>query len=129
MRIMWRTFGLGVLLAASLTVSSGALRADDAPVVRVKAMVKDGGVRLEAKANAPFEYTSYRLSEDLYVVDLTGVASGDGAGAKILTSDLVKSYRVVTYTSGQKPVVRVELLMSKGLQPRFERTDSQELTM
>ena len=106
--------GLGALVAASLILSNGALRANDQPVVHVKAVVKDGAVRLEAQANGPFEYTTYRPSESLYVLDLSGVSAGDPAGARVVASDLVKSYRVVNYASGEKPVVRVEILLSQG---------------
>ena len=129
MRIMWRAWGLGALIAASLILSNGALPASDAPVVHVKAVVKDGGVQLEAEANAPFEYTTYRQSESLYVLDLTGVSAGDAAGARVVPSDLVKSYRVSTYASGNKPVVRVEILLTQGVEPRLERKDAQDLTL
>jgi type IV pilus assembly protein PilQ len=98
-------------------------------VVHVKAVVKDGAVRLEAQANAPFEYTTYRPSESLYVLDLSGVAAADPAGARVVASDLVKSYRVINYASGQKPVVRVEILLSQGIEPRLERKDAQDLTL
>jgi len=129
MRIMWRGWGLTALVAASLIMTNGALRANDAPMVHVKAVVKDGAVRLEAQANAPFEYTTYRPSESLYVLDLSGVAAADPAGARVVASDLVKSYRVINYASGQKPVVRVEILLSQGIEPRLERTDAQDLTL
>jgi len=91
MRIMWRAWGLGALMAAGLIMSNGALPASDAPVVHVKAVVKDGAVELEAEANAPFEYTTYRPSESLYVLDLSGVSAADAAGARVVPSDLVKS--------------------------------------
>jgi type IV pilus assembly protein PilQ len=129
MRIMWRAWGMTALVAASLILTNGALPANDSPVVHVKAVVKDGTVRLEAQANAPFEYTTYRPSESLYVLDLSGVAAADPAGARVVASDLVKSYRVINYASGQKPVVRVEILLSQGLEPRLERKDSQDLTL
>ena len=129
MRIMWRAWGLGALIAASLILLNGALPASDAPVVHVKAVVKDGGVQLEAEANAPFEYTTYRPSESLYVLDLSGVSAGDPTGARVVPSDLVKSYRVTTYASGSKPVVRVEILMTQGVEPRLERKDAQDLTL
>ncbi len=129
MRIMWRACGMTALVAASLILTNGALPANDSPVVHVKAVVKDGTVRLEAQANAPFEYTTYRPSESLFVLDLSGVAAADPAGARVVASDLVKSYRVINYASGQKPVVRVEILLSQGLEPRLERKDSQDLTL
>ncbi|HYL67784.1 MAG TPA: type IV pilus secretin PilQ [Candidatus Limnocylindria bacterium] len=129
MRIMWRAWGLTALVAASLILTSGALAANDAPVVHVKAVVKDGTVRLEAQANGPFEYTTYRPSESLYVLDLSGVTAGDQSGARVVASDLIKSYRLIGYASGQKPVVRLEILLNQGVEPRVERKDSQDLTL
>jgi type IV pilus assembly protein PilQ len=129
MRIMRRAWGLTALVAAALILTNGALSASDAPVVHVKAVVKDGAVTLDAQANGPFEYTTYRPSESLYVLDLTGVSAGDSAGARIVPSELVKSYRVTTYTAGQKPVVRLEILVRPGLQPRLERNGNQELSL
>jgi type IV pilus secretin PilQ/predicted competence protein len=129
MRIMRRALGLGTLAAAGLVLSVGSLQASDAPVVHLKAVVDGSTVRLEAEANGPFEYTTYRPSDGLYVVDLTGVSAADGAGARVVASDLIKSYRVVNYASGDKPVVRVELLVTKGVQPRVERKDAQDLDL
>src|SRR5579863_4392908 len=129
MRILWRALGLGAVLAAGLIWTNGALRASDAPVVHVKAEVKDGAVRLQADANAPFEYTTYRPSASLYVLDLSGVSAGDPAGARVVASDLVKSYRVITYAAGAKPVVRLEILLAQGLEPKLERQGTQDLTL
>jgi type IV pilus assembly protein PilQ len=130
MRIMWRGWGLGALIAAGLVLSNGMPAvAGDAPVVHVKAEVKDGAVSLHAEANAPFEYTTYRPSASLYVLDLSGVSAGDAAGARVVSSDLVKSYRVTTYSSGAKPVVRLEILMAQGVDPRLERKDPEDLTL
>jgi type IV pilus secretin PilQ/predicted competence protein len=129
MRIMWQGWGLGALIAAGLVLSSGTLAAANAPVVHVKAEVKDGAVSLQAKANGPFEYTTYRPSASLYVLDLSGVSAGDAAGEQIVPSNLLKSYRITSYSSGDKPVVRVEILMAPGVDPRLERTDAQDLTL
>ena len=129
MRIMWRAWGLGALMAAGLILSNGALPASEVPVVHVKALVKDGAVRLEAAANGPFQYTTYRPSDSLYVLDLSGVSAGDPAGARVVASDLVKSYRVVTYAAGEKPIVRVEILLKRGVEPRLERLDSKDLAL
>ncbi len=103
--------------------------ASDAPVVHVKAVVKDGAVSLEAQANGPFEYTTYRPSESLYVLDLSGVSAGDSSGARVIPSELVKSYRLTTYSAGQKPVVRLEILLRPGVEPRLQRNDKNELTL
>ena len=129
MRIMRRAVGAAALVAGALILMGGALQASDAPVVHVKAVVKNGNVTLEAQANGPFEYTTYRPSESLFVLDLTGVSSADPAGARVVASDLVKSYRMLTYSAGAKPVVRLEILLSQGVEPRLERRDSQELML
>src|ERR1700689_5009422 len=129
MRILRRVLGLGALLAAGLIWTNGALRASDAPVVHVKAVVNDGAVRLQADANAPFEYSTYPPSGSLYVLDLTGVSAADPAGARVVASDLVKSYRLITYSSGAKPVVRLEILLAEGVEPKLERQGRQDLTL
>jgi type IV pilus assembly protein PilQ len=129
MRIMRRALGLTALVAAALILTSGALRASDGPVVHVKAVVTNGTVTLEARADGPFEYTTYRPSESLYVLDLSGVSAAEPAGARMVASDLVKSYRMLTYAAGKKPVVRLEILLSQGVEPRLERQDSQELRL
>src|ERR1700685_2951124 len=36
---------------------------------------------------------------------------------------------MLTYAAGAKPVVRVEILLSQGVEPRLERRDSQELML
>jgi len=129
MRMMPRAWGLGALIAAGFILSGGALRASETPVVHVKAVVQDGGVRLEAEASGPFEYTTYRPSESLFVLDLSGVSAADPAGARVVASDLVKSYRVLSYSTGEKPVVRVEVLLTQGVEPRLERKGSEDLTL
>ena len=85
-------------------------------------------MRLEAQANGPFEYTTFRPSENLFVLDLSGVSAGDPAGVRVVASDLMKSYRVSILRAGKKPVVRVEILLSQGVEPQLERTDAQDLT-
>lgn len=129
MRIKWRTGVLGALIAASLMLTNGSLPAADAPVVHVSAAVTGTGVRVQAEADGPFEYTTYRPSATLYVVDLSGVSAGDSSGARIVASDLVKSYRVLSYSSGAKPVVRMEILLAQGVEPRIERSDNRDLTL
>jgi type IV pilus assembly protein PilQ len=129
MRIMRRAWGFTAVAAAALMLTSGSLFAGDAPVVHVKAVVKDGAVSLEAQANGPFEYTTYRPSESLYVLDLSGVSAGDSSGARVIPSELVKSYRLTTYSAGQKPVVRLEILLRPGVEPRLQRNDKNELTL
>jgi type IV pilus assembly protein PilQ len=124
-----RAWGLGALVVLGLVVSNGTLSANAGASVHVKAQASDGAVRLEVKGDAPFEYTTYRPSENLYVVDLSGVSAGPDAGVRVVASDLVKSYRLAAYNSGSKPIVRLEVLLESGVQPKLERADSQELTI
>jgi len=129
MRTVWRAWGLGTLIVAVLILGNVALGDNPAPVVRVQAVVKDGAVQLVAQANGPFDYTAYRPTENLYVLDLTGVSAADPAGARVVPSELVKSYRVLSFAAGEKPMARVEVLLSEGVEPRVERSDSQDLTL
>ncbi|HTU32485.1 MAG TPA: type IV pilus secretin PilQ [Candidatus Acidoferrum sp.] len=129
MRIMSRAWRLAAIVAAGLIVTDGALLAGDAPVVHVTAAVGQQAVRLEAQANGPFQYTSYRASKSLYVLDLSGVSAADGGAARVIPSELVKGYREVGYSVGEKPMVRLEVLLAEGLQPRVERTNADDLTL
>src|SRR6202142_1399156 len=129
MRIMWRAWGLTAPVGGSLVLTNGGLPAAKQPVGHVKAVVKDGSVRLEAQASGPFEYTPYRPSASLFVLDLSGVSAADPAGARVVSSDLGKSYRELTYDAGKKPVVRLEVLLSEGVEPRLERNGADDLTV
>jgi type IV pilus secretin PilQ/predicted competence protein len=129
MRIMRRAWRLAAVVAVGLIVTDGALLAGESPVVHVKATVEHGTVRLEAQASGPFEYTTYRPSASLYVLDLTGVSAADPVGARVVPSDLIKGYREIAYSVGQRPMVRLEILLSQGLVPQVQRTDSNDLTL
>ena len=129
MRISWRRWGVGASLALGLMLSSAALSADDRPVLHVKPEVSDGTVKLELQASGPFEYTTFRASDSLYVLDLSGVSAEDAAGVRVVASELIKSYRVSAYTSGSVPVVRIEVLLEKGLEPRLQRVDANDVVL
>jgi type IV pilus secretin PilQ/predicted competence protein len=129
MRITWRTWGLGALIAAGLLLSNGTLRAADAPVMHLKVVSSGGATRLEAEANGAFEYSTYQPSGRLYVLDLSGVASADPAGVKELNSGWVESYRVLSYSTGDRPNVRLEVLMSEGASVKVERPDAQDVAL
>ncbi len=129
MRIMRRAWELGALIAAGLIFAGGALRASDAPVVHVNAVVRSGEVRLDAQASGPFEYTTYRPNASLYVLDLSGVSAADAAGARVVSSDLVKGYRIVSYSVGAKPAVRLEVLLAQGAAPKLDRKGADEISL
>ncbi len=88
MRISGRRWELGASLALGLMLSAGALLADDAAVLHVKPEVNAGTVRLDLQATGPFEYTAFRASESLFVVDLSGVATPDTSGVRVVPSEL-----------------------------------------
>ena len=129
MRIIRQPWGLALLLAASLIASSGVARAETRPVVRLDSEVKDGVVRLVAQSTAPFQYTTSRPNRSLFVLDLSGVSAPQASSAKILDSDLVSGYRVLSYATGEKSVVRIEVRMSAVAEPVVERQGPNELTL
>ncbi|HXW55957.1 MAG TPA: type IV pilus secretin PilQ [Candidatus Cybelea sp.] len=129
MRMIWRAWGLAALVAACLVAGNGAALANDAPAVHVKAVPADGLVRLEAEASGPFDFTGYRASESLYVLDLSGVTAADPATERVVSSELVKGYREQPYTVGQKPMVRLEVLLAAGVEPKLDRPDAEHLVL
>ena len=129
MRIIRQPWGLALLLAASLIGSSGVARGETRPVVRLDSQVKDGVVRLSAQSTAPFQYTTSRPNRSLFVLDLTGVSTPQASAAKVLDSDLVSGYRVLSYGSGDKSVVRIEMRLSAVAEPKVERSGATDLTV
>lgn len=119
---IWRGIGLACLVAASLLIlSTGAVQADTGPSVRVTSAVGQGVVRLDAKANGPFSYVIHHPSTDLYYIDLTGVSATPTAAAQVLGTDIVRSYRLEQYQSGDTTVSRLELLLGDGATPQITR--------
>jgi len=120
---IWRPFGLACLVAASLLMISSAVQAypGSEPSVRVTSVVGQGVVRLSAKASGPFDFVVHHPSTDLYYIDLTGVSAGNADAAKVLNNDIVRSYRLEEYQSGDQPVSRIELLLGNGALPKITR--------
>ena len=86
-------------------------------VTQVKAAVEARAVSLTLKATGPFDYTSYRPSENLFVVDMPGVRSGEAAGAHVLSSKLVTSYRLMQFAANNRSVLRLEFLLREPVTP------------
>jgi type IV pilus assembly protein PilQ len=124
---IWRPLGLACLTAASLLIPTGALRADSGASVKVTSAVGQGVVRLEAKANGPFDYEVHHPSTNLYYVDLTGVTAAATDVAQILRTDIVRSYRLEQYESGTKTISRLEILVGDGATPKVNRLGRDEL--
>ncbi|MFZ0640841.1 MAG: type IV pilus secretin PilQ [Candidatus Acidiferrales bacterium] len=119
-KIRW-PFGLVCLVAASLLIITSAVQADPEPSVRVTSAVGQGVVRLNAKASGPFDYVIHHPSADLYYIDLTGVSASSTAAAQVLGTDIVRSYRLEQYQSGETTVSRLELLLGDGATPKITR--------
>jgi len=132
MKTNWPAYRLACLLLVSLALMASPMTArpgSPAPVVRVDAKVSGQTVRIETKASGPFEYTSYRPSQNLLIVDFTGVASAEPSGAQVLKSNVVGSYRVLQHRAGENVGVRLEILLRTAVEPRFERRSPDELTL
>lgn len=119
----WRAIWVVAVLGAALVFSVSPILAGSTPQVRVDAVVQAQSVRIEAKATGPFEFTTYRPSDTLFVVDLAGVSAETSSAARVLKSDVVSSYRVLQYRSGERGIVRVEVLLRAPVEPRVERGD------
>lgn len=129
MRITWRAWGLGALMAAGLLLSNGTLRAGETPVVRVNLVPAGNATRVEARATGSFEYSTYQPSSRLYVLDMSGVSSADPAGLRQQNAGPVKGYRVLSYSTGDRPNVRIEILLAQGASVNVERPDSDDVAL
>lgn len=124
---IWRPFGLACLAAASLLIMTSAVQASSEPSVRVTSAVGQGVVRLTAKASGPFDYIVHHPSTELYYIDMTGVSASNADVAQVLGNDLVRSYRLEQYQSGDHTVSRIELLLGEGAIPKITREGSDAL--
>jgi type IV pilus assembly protein PilQ len=125
MKTNWRPYRVVLLVIATLVWVVSPIQADvggPAHGLKVGAAVEGSSVRIEAQASGPFEYTTYRPSENLFVVDLAGVTTASASSAaRVLKSELVSSYRVLQYRSGDRAIVRIEILLRRAAEPRVER--------
>jgi type IV pilus secretin PilQ/predicted competence protein len=129
MKMHLRTWGYAGLVFAALVSMSSVVYSQTGSTVHVSAVMKAGSVQLEARAASPFDYTIYRPSDTLFVVDLSGVTAGDSSLARVLDSDVVSSYRLRDFRATQRPVVRLEVLTRVSVEPRVERANDQELIL
>ena len=126
----WAIRAAGWMIVALALVAMAATPAlAQAPQVRIDAATDASGVRIQANATGPFDYTTYRPSESLFVVDLAGVTAASPAGARVLKSDAVTSYRVLQYRSGEMGIVRIEVLLRAGVEPKIQRAGMDSLTI
>ncbi len=128
MKTNWPAYRLAYVLLVSIALLAGPMSASAGttpPVVRVDAQVTARGVRIDAQAPAPFEYTTVQPSENLLVVNLPGLSTTDPASARVLMSDIVSSYRVLRNANG----VKLEILLRHPADARFERRGPDQLSV
>lgn len=110
--------------AAAVPLPGGA-----PPVVRVEATVDGEAVRIEARGTEPIEFTSHKPTANVFVMDFAGVADTASAGAKVLDSAVVSSYRVVQLRGGERPIVRLEILLRQPVEPQLDRIAAERLAL
>ncbi len=111
-------------VVSMVPLSGMAAPGPSARLVRVEASVTEGAVRIEARATAPFDFTTYRPSDSLFIVDMAGVVPAETGLARVLKSGIVSSYRVLPYRGGEKSMVRMEVILrpeAAGIEPKIER--------
>ncbi len=123
--VAWLVVATVVCLATPLVAAPGP----SARLVRVEALVTESAVRIEARASGPFDFTTYRPSETLFIVDMAGVVPGDTGLARVLKSEIVSSYRVLPYRGGEKSMVRLEVLLRIPVEPQVERLGPDGMAM
>src|ERR1019366_3155190 len=132
MKTKWPAVGLACVLLASGSLLANRISAmpdPESPAIRVTAKITPESVRIVARANAPFTYSTARPNDRLIVIELPGTVAAEVSHAQMLSSANVASYRLVSYTNGSKSGLRLEVALSGPAQPRFERTSNQELAL
>ncbi len=124
----WRTAALVVIV---LALAGIPLCAQEGPpaTLHVQAAVDATGVRLALHASGPFDYTTLRSSDTLYIVEMSGVVLDGSGSPRVLNSDLVSSYRLLPYRSMGHAMVRLEVLLRRPVGPRVERPSASDLTV
>ena len=110
-----------ILLAGVTTLAAGSV----SQLADVRVENRDNAALITIRANGTFSHTEYRPSDNLMLVDLTGVSVGQqDASIHPVSSAGILSYRVVGYraTSGAE-VTRVELNLAHGANVRINDID------
>src|SRR5258708_5808420 len=106
---------LGILLLC-MTASVMATAAGT-QLTQVSAKTQGDATMVAIDASGTFTHTEYRPSENLLLVDLTGVAAAKAEAGKthLLHTPHVVGYRVVGYTATNGDnVTRIELTLAKN---------------
>src|SRR5882724_8836839 len=105
---------LGILLLTMVCTTMAAAAGTQLTQVSAK---HDGDATLVSiQATGAFTHTEYRPSENLLLVDMTGVSASNLSGkTRLLNAPNVIGYRVLEYkASSGGTVARIELTMAKG---------------
>ena len=105
---------LGILLLSMVCTTVAA--AAGTQLTQVTAKHTGDATLVSIQTTGAFTHTEYRPSENLLLVDLTGVSASKLSGkTRLLNAPNVVGYRVLEYkTSSGGAVARIELTMSKG---------------
>src|SRR4051812_17385172 len=105
---------LGILLLSMVCTTVAA--AAGTQLTQVSAKHVGAATLVSIQATGAFTHTEYRPSEDLLLVDMTGVSASNLSGkTHLLNAPNVVGYRVLEYkASSGGTVARIELTMSKG---------------
>src|SRR3954447_13883074 len=105
---------LGILLLT--TVCSTVAAAAGNQLTQVSAKHVGDATLVSIQATGAFTHTEYRPSENLLLVDMTGVSASNLSGkTRLLNAPNVVGYRVLEYkASSGTTVARIELTMAKG---------------
>jgi type IV pilus assembly protein PilQ len=119
------------LVLVVLALAGLPLCAQEGPpaTLHVQTAVDAAGVRLMLHANGPFDYTTFRSSDSLYIVEISGVVLDGSGSPRVVNSDIVSSYRLLPYRSMGRSMVRLEVLLRHPVGPRVERPGASELTV
>ncbi len=132
MKAQWRVGIVAWLVVTAMVWTGSAAQAEPgtpAKALQIAAVVEKDAVRLDARAAGFFEYTTYRPSENLFVVDLAGVSATVPGGAQVLKSEIVSSYRVLQYRAGDRAIVRLEVLLRTPVEPVVHRRSEGHITI
>jgi len=124
----WRTAALVVIVLALAAIPLCAQEGPPA-TLHVQAAADGTGVRLALHASGPFDYTTLRSTDTLYIVEMTGVVLDGSGSPRVLNSDLVSSYRLLPYRSMGRSMVRLEVLLRRPVGPRVVRPSASDLTV
>src|SRR4051812_20735277 len=105
---------LGILLLTMVCTTMAA--AAGTQLTQVSAKHVGDATLVSIQATGAFTHTEYRPSENLLLVDMTGVSASNLSGkTRLLNAPNVVGYRVLEYkASGGGTVSRIELTMSKS---------------